>query len=582
VTVTAITPAVGSGTRTGGVVAHLIGRTIGATLSRVRGAGQRLQAQRGLDAEVRLMVEAARLVATGAGRDVDATLDALAEQARRVLGTRGVSILLAVPGKDAMLRRHFHPFVVEGTPRAAVGAPVPNDAFVREAIAGRAPLFAADFRNDPRIDAAAKSSFPTVTASLTVPLFADDELVGALHAHWQHRAVFGPRHNAAVQTLASHAAIAIRTARLAEERAVAQEALRDAARLRGAILEHMGEALVLADADGRIVVANRCFAEMTGLSSERVTGRSVRRLGRLLTAGVGAERAARLRAIIGAPAAEGVEIVEQIRPERRTLEVRSTAVPIDGERTGRLFVLRDVTREHAVDRMKGEFVSLVSHELRTPLTSIKGYVELLVSGEAGDLGDDQREFLDVVKRNADRLMSLVDELLDISRMEAGKVDLRLSSVDLGHLVGAVAESMRLQLAAKGQPLRLDVEDHLPAVRADPDRITQIVTNLLSNAHKYTPAGGSIRIMVGAEGGCVRVRVEDSGIGLSEAEQAQLFTKFFRARNPTTQEVGGTGLGLAITKSLVEQHGGAMTVTSTQGVGSTFAFTLPVESRGGSV
>ena len=250
-------------------------------------------------------------------------------------------------------------------------------------------------------------------------------------------------------------------------------------------------------------------------------------------------------------------------------------------------MLRNVTREREVDRMKSEFVSLVSHELRTPLTSIKGYIDLLLDGDAGELTGEQRGYLDIVKDNADRLIALINDLLNVSRIESGKIELQRGPLDLARLIHGVADSLRPSIEAKGQHLTLSLAGGhesspggrdgtlLPAVLADADRVTQILTNLLSNAYKYTPVGGSISVRACTQGDHVRVDVQDTGIGLSTEEQAQLFTRFFRARNQTTQEVGGTGLGLSIARSLVEMQGGKITVSSAPGQGSTFSFTLPI-------
>jgi signal transduction histidine kinase len=231
-------------------------------------------------------------------------------------------------------------------------------------------------------------------------------------------------------------------------------------------------------------------------------------------------------------------------------------------------------RAHELTQLKSEFVTLVAHELRSPLTSITGYVELLLEGSGGSSAGAQRESLGIVKRNADRLLQLIDDLLDIARIEAGKVELRRTRLDLAGLMQEVAEALRPQIEAKGQRLTLDLAEGLPAVTGDADRVTQILTNLLSNAHKYTRPAGSITITARREEGRVRVNVQDTGIGLSSDDQAQLFTKFFRAQHRTTAGVGGTGLGLAITRALVELHGGEITVTSTLGQGTTFGFTLP--------
>jgi signal transduction histidine kinase len=224
------------------------------------------------------------------------------------------------------------------------------------------------------------------------------------------------------------------------------------------------------------------------------------------------------------------------------------------------------------NRLKTEFVSMVSHELRTPLTSIQGYAELLLEDE--QIAEEQRESLTLVKKNADRLLGLINDLLDLSRMEAGRVDLHRTSLDLARLIPEVAGSLRPLIEAKRQRLRLDLGEALPAVWADQDRVTQILTNLISNAHKYTLVEGSITVAARRDDGFVRVDVSDTGTGLSPEDQAQLFTKFFRAHERSPQAGGGTGLGLVICRLLVELHGGRITVSSAPGQGSTFSFTLP--------
>ena len=224
------------------------------------------------------------------------------------------------------------------------------------------------------------------------------------------------------------------------------------------------------------------------------------------------------------------------------------------------------------NRLKTEFVSMVSHELRTPLTSIQGYAELLLEDER--ITEEQRESLTIVKNSSDRLMGLINDLLDVSRMEAGKLDLHRTSLNLARLIPEVAGSLRPLIETKRQRLRLDLGEALPAVWADQDRVTQILTNLISNAHKYTLVEGSITVAARRDDGFVRVDVSDTGLGLSPEDQAQLFTKFFRAHDRSPQAGGGTGLGLVITRLLVELHGGRITVSSTPGQGSTFSFSLP--------
>jgi signal transduction histidine kinase len=234
----------------------------------------------------------------------------------------------------------------------------------------------------------------------------------------------------------------------------------------------------------------------------------------------------------------------------------------------------EAARAHELTQLKSEFVTLVAHELRSPLTSITGYAELLLERPGGTSAEAQREALGVVQRNADRLLQLIDDLLDIARIEAGKVELRRTRLDLADLMAEVAKALRPQIEAKEQRLSLDLAETLPAVSGDADRVTQILTNLLSNAHKYTPPAGTISLSARREEGRVRINVQDTGIGLSSDDQARLFTKFFRAQHRATAGVGGTGLGLAISRAPVELHGGEITVTSMLGQGTTFSFTLP--------
>jgi signal transduction histidine kinase len=225
------------------------------------------------------------------------------------------------------------------------------------------------------------------------------------------------------------------------------------------------------------------------------------------------------------------------------------------------------------NRLKSEFVSMVSHELRTPLTSIGGYTELLLERDAAALSPDARQSLGIVKTNADRLLKMINDLLDLSRMEAGKIELRRAAVDLRPLIVGVGESLRPLIDARRQRLRLDLPADLPAVWADADRVEQIITNLVANAHKYTPAEGSITVGARRDDGSVRVDVSDTGAGLSAEEREQLFTRFFRA--PGTRRVAGSGLGLVITRLLVELHGGRIGVSSAPGEGSVFSVWLPV-------
>ncbi|MDQ2907454.1 MAG: ATP-binding protein [Chloroflexota bacterium] len=269
--------------------------------------------------------------------------------------------------------------------------------------------------------------------------------------------------------------------------------------------------------------------------------------------------------------------VVQETPQHREYDLYSTPVlSADGAYLGRFYSLRDVTQEREVDRMKSEFVSLVSHELRTPLTSIQGYIDLLLHDEeVGPLTALQQEFLGVAHNNARRLVGIINDLLDLSRIESGKIELHREPLHLTRIIQELLPTFSLRLEEKQQELVLHLPDPSPIVQADSERIVQVLSNLLSNAHKYTPQGGRIDLTVETTGTMARISVTDTGIGLSVDEQAQLFTRFYRAQNTMSQTVNGTGLGLTIARTLVELHGGEITLTSTPGQGSTFSFTLPL-------
>jgi signal transduction histidine kinase len=239
--------------------------------------------------------------------------------------------------------------------------------------------------------------------------------------------------------------------------------------------------------------------------------------------------------------------------------------------------------------MQREWVSTVSHELRTPMTSIKGYADLLMLGGAGPVSETQTRFLEVIKNNADRLSLLVNDLLDISRIETGRMKLDFRPIDLHELVAIVVDNLhgRVEQEEKLMEIEVRLPDGLPAVWGDIDRVTQILTNLLDNAFNYTPAGGTItiaaapeeRIGLDKESERIAVRVIDTGIGIAADEQTKIFDRFYRSDQPDVQRVSGTGLGLAIVNHLVDMHGGRLMVHSEGlGKGSTFSFTLPVATN----
>lgn len=229
----------------------------------------------------------------------------------------------------------------------------------------------------------------------------------------------------------------------------------------------------------------------------------------------------------------------------------------------------------AANQAKSDFVSLVTHELRLPMTSIKGYTDLLNSGMAGSLSDQQRQFLEVIRRNLDRMNTLISDLSDINRIESGRMQFENRDFDLRDVVEDVLASLREAIEAKEQTVTVEIEDDLPPVHADPTRIAQVLSNLVNNAHKYTPSGGVITIRADYKHDFAEVVVSDTGIGISKENQARLFTQFFRAEDREVREQPGWGLGLSIVRKIVEAQNGAITFSSELNRGSTFTFTVPL-------
>lgn len=331
-----------------------------------------------------------------------------------------------------------------------------------------------------------------------------------------------------------------------------------------AILAATADGLIVLDAAGCVELVNPAAATLLGhavdnLLGEPVDVQSLFGLDEPLENGVAAE----------------VEIAE---PAHRVLLVRMNRVTgHDGMPAGHVISVHDITAEREAAVMKNEFVSMVSHELRTPLTSIKGYVDLIVDGDAGEINEIQREFLGIVQENSDRLVSLINDILDISRIESGRVHLRVEPLEMSEIIQGVADTFRAVAASADIELKCRVEEPLPRAAGDRDRIGQVLMNLVSNAVKYSPGGGSVTIEARQEGEEVVVSVSDTGIGIAPDDQERLFTKFYRVDSSLTRDIGGTGLGLSICKSVVELLGGDVGCDSEAGTGSTFWFSLPVAS-----
>ncbi|MCC7491668.1 MAG: PAS domain-containing protein [Fimbriimonadaceae bacterium] len=343
-----------------------------------------------------------------------------------------------------------------------------------------------------------------------------------------------------------------------------------------ALLDAVDEGLLLLASDGHLLLANARFWDLFGVPP----GSDISEL-RSHIAGCMADPEAYLASLAqevdDGPATE-VDLA-LVRPCRRVVRRRVAAVRgADGSTVGRLVSYRDITRDAEVNRLKTEFVANVSHELRTPMAAIKGFLTVVLEDEATIDPEQRRHFLGIAREQTDRLSRLIDDLLDISRIEAGRRRRTLSRFPVGELLRDLAQALRPELREAG--LRLDLET-APTdwdLLADRDQIAQVLLNLLTNAVKFTPRGGCVRLAARRTATTICLRVEDSGIGIAAEDLPQVFEKFFRGRSSGVAP-SGTGLGLAIARELVEGHGGRLTVRSAVGEGSCFEVLLPLEPGG---
>ncbi|MBF0330373.1 MAG: GAF domain-containing sensor histidine kinase [Candidatus Omnitrophica bacterium] len=278
-----------------------------------------------------------------------------------------------------------------------------------------------------------------------------------------------------------------------------------------------------------------------------------------------------LIAILASQLAQSLENSQLFEQVYRSSQMLETKV---NERTKELSqVLKDV---EDISKKKTEFISAVSHELRTPLTSIKGYASILMTGKVGDIPDAVKERLGKINSHSDNLVKLINDLLDISRIESGRVEMKVAPQNIKLLLENTADLLTPQLKDKGVTIKLNVPADMPLIEYDPTQVDRVFINLISNAIKFTPAGGSITINAAPNLGLGEstFEVADTGIGIKKEDLARIFDEFFRVDNDINMKVKGTGLGLALAKNIVEAHFGRMWVTSEVGHGTTFHFTLP--------
>jgi PAS domain S-box-containing protein len=355
-----------------------------------------------------------------------------------------------------------------------------------------------------------------------------------------------------------------------EQKKSEDEAERNATLMRG-LIDGTVDAITLTDRDGRIVIANEPMARYVRDLHIPPTGLMHERLLAIADSVEDRERfEQRMRELAATPDVESADEFELNGGERVFQGYTKPVLGADNAFLGRVWTLREVTEARQVDRIKDALVATVSHELRTPLTSIIGYLELLGTGEPLSIED--ARFVEIARRNAARLQRMVEELLFLSRVDAGGLELDLEDVDVAELARAALGSADPAAAAKRITLELDGPPTL-RMRADGTRLGQVFDNLISNAIKFTPERGKVKVCLDSDDGALMATVTDTGRGIPHAEQSRLFERFFRTT--ATRDVPGTGLGLTIVRAIVEAHGGSVTCESREGVGTTFAFRLPL-------
>ena len=328
-----------------------------------------------------------------------------------------------------------------------------------------------------------------------------------------------------------------------------------------AVLDTMADGVVVTDPAGRVTLLNPAAHDLLNIRAQAVEGQRLMEL----------VRDNELHQVIAACQEEKSRQQAEVSLILPLRYLSAIATPLENN-GGVLLTLHDLTRMHQVETSQKEFVSNVSHELRNPMASIKAMVETLESGAVGD----RRVALDFLARmrgDVDRINALVDHLLELSRMESGQFTIVAEPLSLAPVVQTVSRQFSQQAAARQVNIVTDLDESLPLVMADGEKLTQVFVNLVENSLKFTPANGHISIRARAEDGHVQVQLRDTGIGVAPQHLPHLFERFYKVDR--SRRDSGTGLGLAIVKQLVEAHGGQISVESREGEGCAFTFTVPL-------
>jgi signal transduction histidine kinase len=336
------------------------------------------------------------------------------------------------------------------------------------------------------------------------------------------------------------------------------------------ILESIADGVLVFDANKRVMIANPAANQLAEKSLQNLT------LAEIL-ATIEEKAGEMIRHWLwGEKPADQNNVKFEWQGRTISANIAPVVLPTSAEErtdAGHVMVLRDFTKEAELERAKSVFLGMVSHELRTPMSAIKGYVEVLLQMEKDHLSEAGYEYLQTIGVSIKQLLTLANELIDLSRMESGEIEIYREWSDLTGIIKQAVKIVQQEFTARNLSLEVKLESELPKLYLDRNRTLQILLNLLSNAYKYTRQGGAT-VIVSQTDDWVYVAVKDTGIGIRAADQASLFNRFFRANDKVVQKVGGTGLGLSISKGLTELHGGTLTFASQYGVGTTFTIALP--------
>ena len=459
-------------------------------------------------------------------------------------------VLLSASGDPQMV-------MARGNPREGLGAL--DRVFAAAAKDAESPLVVENLSR-ARTLADSETLESPIKAVIALPVRTKDQVPAVMWVGYDMPRQFEASEIDLLSTLASQTAVLVENARLFQSAEGGRRRL-------AAILSSTTDAVLVTDRDDRILLVNPAVEHAFNISADAVVGQKVNE------AGLGSE----LVSVFEDPlsSSDGEALTEEVPlPDGRTLYANvSTILSADGERIGRVAVMRDVTHFKELDELKSEFVATVSHDLRAPLTFMRGYTTMLPM--VGELSDKQREYVEKILHGVGQMSRLIDDLLDLGRIEAG-VGLERKPCHLGAIMVEAVDGMRARAAAKGLTLRMEPAGSIAVISGDATLLRQSVTNLVDNAIKYTPSGGAVTVGLSVHNEQVVIRVADTGIGIAPDDHVRLFEKFYRVKRRDTASIQGTGLGLAIVKSIIERHDGRVWVDSELDQGSAFYISLPID------